>query len=296
MSQIKTQNRPCIFGEVLFDCFPDGAEVLGGAPFNVAWHLQAFGCQPLFISRVGDDELGQKIKSRMQQWGMSTNALQTDARHVTGTVSISLQDGEPTFDIVADQAYDHIAADELPAIQPSLVYHGSLALREADSRNALASLRQITQAPIFMDINLRAPWWQTEQAVENLSSARWAKLNEHELAELSGVEGDHRQQAKALKSRCNLDLVIVTLGEAGAFAIGAEGETPQIKPELSQAVVDTVGAGDAFASVCILGLLNGWHHQLMLQRAQQFASAIVGIRGATPDSKEFYQPFLQQWI
>ena len=34
--------RPVVFGEVLFDCFPDGSRVLGGAPFNVAWHCQAF--------------------------------------------------------------------------------------------------------------------------------------------------------------------------------------------------------------------------------------------------------------
>ena len=41
---------PVVFGEVLFDIFPDGAKHLGGAPFNVAWHLQAFGDQPLFLS------------------------------------------------------------------------------------------------------------------------------------------------------------------------------------------------------------------------------------------------------
>ena len=35
--------RAIIFGEVLFDTFPDGTAVLGGAPFNVAWHLQGFG-------------------------------------------------------------------------------------------------------------------------------------------------------------------------------------------------------------------------------------------------------------
>jgi len=35
--------RPVLFGEVLFDHFPDGSEVLGGAPFNVAWHLQGLG-------------------------------------------------------------------------------------------------------------------------------------------------------------------------------------------------------------------------------------------------------------
>ena len=47
--------RLCVFGEVLFDHFPDGRRVLGGAPFNVAWHLQAFGEAPRFISRVGAD-------------------------------------------------------------------------------------------------------------------------------------------------------------------------------------------------------------------------------------------------
>jgi fructokinase len=48
-----------IFGEVLFDNFPD-KQVLGGAPFNVAWHLQGFGDNPLFISRVGDDSRGRE--------------------------------------------------------------------------------------------------------------------------------------------------------------------------------------------------------------------------------------------
>ena len=55
----KIAYRPLIFGEVLFDRFPDGSIVLGGAPFNIAWHLQAFKQSPLFISRVGDDPLGQ---------------------------------------------------------------------------------------------------------------------------------------------------------------------------------------------------------------------------------------------
>lgn len=50
-----------IFGEVLFDHFPDGSRVLGGAPFNVAWHTQAFGLAPCFISRIGNDPAGYEI-------------------------------------------------------------------------------------------------------------------------------------------------------------------------------------------------------------------------------------------
>ena len=49
----KNEAIPLIFGEVLFDVYPDGTEILGGAPFNVAWHLQGFGVSPLMISRVG---------------------------------------------------------------------------------------------------------------------------------------------------------------------------------------------------------------------------------------------------
>ena len=78
------KGRVHVFGEVLFDHFPDGSKVLGGAPFNVAWHLQAFGLSPRFISRVGDDEDGEQIKSAMQAWGMSLSGLQTDRKLPTG--------------------------------------------------------------------------------------------------------------------------------------------------------------------------------------------------------------------
>ena len=62
-----------LFGEVLFDHFPDGKQVLGGAPFNVAWHLRAFW--PVhFISRVGADPQGTGIRRAMHDWGAWTSA------------------------------------------------------------------------------------------------------------------------------------------------------------------------------------------------------------------------------
>jgi len=288
-------NNPCLFGEVLFDRFPDGAEVLGGAPFNVAWHLQALGCDPLFISAVGDDVLGRKVSTSMQQWGMNTTGLQVDSNYPTGTVDISLSNGEPDFDIVAGCAYDHIASTKLPGQQPGLIYHGSLAIREDESRNTLASLIQSTNAPVFIDVNLRNPWWQPADVIESLSAARWAKLNNHELAELAAIDGDLLAQAEDTRSRYGLEQLIITLGKDGAFAIGPQGPTPQIRPTEIDKLVDTVGAGDGFASICILGILHNWDIMTMLERAQYFASAIVGIRGATPHNTDFYQRFIQQW-
>ena len=85
-------------------------------------------------------------------------------------------------------------------------------------------------------------------------------------------------------------------GQTGAIAVSRDQEVLQVKPQTqTSALVDTVGAGDAFSSVVVLGLSHGWPMQQILERAQAFASAIIGIRGATSYERSFYQPFLQDW-
>ena len=286
---------PFVFGEVLYDCFEDGARVLGGAPFNVAWHLQAFGAQPLFISRVGDDTLGHKIRDTMQRWGMHGAGLQLDADHSTGEVRVTLQGGQPSFDILADRAYDFIDSLSLPPGRPALIYHGSLALRSPVSAATYAKLLSERPAPVFIDVNLRDPWWWPEQIEQLLYAATWVKINDHELEILMNTTNGLRNKAERLLEQYDLELVIVTRGKAGAFALQPDGTLAEVTPKAETRVVDTVGAGDAFASVCILGLLHQWSLELTLERAQDFASLIVGQRGATVDEIGLYQPLQCNW-
>ncbi len=287
------KRKPVIFGEVLFDCFEDGSRVLGGAPFNVAWHIQAFGCDPLFISRVGNDSLGDEIKTTMQQWGMTTEGLQIDSKYPTGEVKVTLNQGQPAYEIVIDSAYDHIQADEISVSENSLFYHGSLALRMNDSANALDHC--LNQQPVFMDINLRPPWWNKAQLQQLLTHVRWLKINDEELAELISASGDLKHDALILMQDYQLEMVIVTCGAKGAFAIDKTEALYEIAPEAATRVVDTVGAGDAFAAVCIIAILENWPVSVMLQRAQQFASVLVGNRGATINDPLLYQSLLTQW-
>jgi fructokinase len=281
--------RPVIFGEVLFDRFADGSVVLGGAPFNVAWHLHAFGQHPLFISRVGDDPLGRRIRGAMLDWGMDTAGLQLDSAHPTGTVEVSIEDGEPHYDIVGQRAYDFVEAGALPPIaDATLLYHGSLALREKESRLAFLELDRRLRVPRFLDVNLRAPWWQRERVLELMRDAAWVKLNHHELAELTGSPGPDLPGAFGLRS------LVLTRGAEGAQWVLPD-QTLEVVPEPAEKVVDAVGAGDAFASVILLGLLNGWPEDLALTRAQQFASALVEVRGATVNDRAFYGHFSSVW-
>jgi len=287
---------PIIFGEVLFDRFPDGSTVLGGAPFNVAWHLQALGRSPVFISRVGNDPLGQHIRTAMETWGMTTSGLQLDSAHPTGTVEVSFRDGEPAFDIVADRAYDFIDGDCLPPLPAaSLIYHGSLALRNPQSQQALERLFDSCDAPGFVDVNLRPPWWSESLLQSILDKARWAKLNENELQILAPGNASIAKGAATLLRRHDMEMLLVTQGEKGAAAYGRDGLMAEIKPDSKSEVVDSVGAGDAFSSILILGLLLDWPLQKTLSRAQSFASAIVGVRGATVSDPAFYAPFIEHW-
>ncbi|MEW8023558.1 MAG: carbohydrate kinase [Candidatus Thiodiazotropha endolucinida] len=289
-------NSPiAIFGEVLFDCFPGGERVLGGAPFNVAWHLQAFGRSPLFISRIGSDEEGDAILQSMGRWGMATGRLQRDERHSTGRVTITLEAGEPSYEIVADVAYDFIAAEGVADVQATTLYHGSLGLRNPIAREALNRLKANNPRRIFMDVNLRDPWWQRESVLNWVAEADWVKLNDDELLQLHGGSDDLLTRATDFRARYNLDGLVVTLGERGVLAVAADEHAHRIEPEVNLNLVDTVGAGDALSSVLILGLELGWPLQQTLERAQKFASAIVGQRGAVVHDSTFYRHYIDTW-
>jgi len=296
--------RPLIFGEVLFDRFPDGTSVLGGAPFNVAWHLRGFGLDPLLISRIGEDARGREITQAMDQWGLDARGIQIDANRPTGIVEVTLGAGQHTFSILPDQAYDfidpHRARDASSGSDLGLVYHGTLALRSPASRTALEAVRDAAEGtPVFLDVNLRDPWWRSVDLPELCAQARWLKLNEDELDRISRSLGMRsrrlEERAARLLDRFDLELLVVTRGARGATAWAANGEVETVQPEMSTDVVDTVGAGDAFTAVLLYGLIRDWTLPKTLRFAQTFANAICGVRGATVRDREFYARITGQW-
>ncbi len=280
----------------MFDTFPDGREVLGGAPFNVARHLHGFGCQPLFISRVGDDARGEQVRQAMRDWGMDLAGLQLDNEHPTGIVQIAMQGKSHTFDILADQAYDYINAETALSLLTEghygLLYFGSLIERSPISRATLEQLRA-QHLPQFVDINLRAPWWKQKRVMELVRGIDWLKLNNEELRDL-GYDGDTRNAAGKLFTAYGFDTLVVTCGEQGALIVNDEG-VEEGTPVAVEQLVDTVGAGDAFSAVCILGLLKGWEWRKTLRHALGFAARLCEVRGAVLPERSWYDSALSGW-
>lgn len=290
-----------LFGEMLADIFPDRA-VLGGAPYNVAHHLQAFGQHPVLITRTGNDPLRDEFLADMSRLGMDDSGVQCDQIRPTGQVIVHMDENNHRFEILPEQAYDHIHSGVVHLVamtmQPEMVYYGTLAQRGVESRLALDTFLSDTKSPRFLDINLRHPWYDKHIIKRSLLRANIVKINEEELKLIAGLLKLSGTSAKehglSVMAKFDLACLIVTCGADGAWMLSKDGKETRVSgTNLNGALVDTVGAGDGFAAVCMLGILENWLPEVMLTRACVFAAALCGIRGAVPNSSDFYLPFLE---
>src|SRR5207302_9929139 len=128
-------------GELLWDIYPDGRKVAGGAPFNFAFHCHRLGHEAVIVSRVGDDDLGRELRDEVRRLGLSDEYIQTDPDHPTGTVRVTLDANKvPTYTITENVAWDYITWSERLeklAGEAEAVCFGTLAQRGGSSCDAI---------------------------------------------------------------------------------------------------------------------------------------------------------------
>ncbi len=270
-----------IFGEVLYDVIGSD-KILGGAPFNVAWNLKMLGLNPAFISAVGDDDLGEKIIKNMKKISLSTKYIQKNS-FPTGVVEVILENGSPQYEIKTNTAYDFITTADINSVE--LLYLGSLALRGNHSRESAMELKKRSKR-VFVDINLRAPHYNKEIIKELLAEIDILKINSDELEEIKKYY-NFRDEIE-LFDMLDLEILIITKAKEGSLLI-YRGQRFEAEAKEVDNFRDSVGAGDAYASMFIYSLLNKIEIETALEYSSIFASKICSIDGATLMDREFYQ-------
>ena len=310
-----------VFGEALVDNFAT-EQVVGGAPFNVARHLAAFMAPQLMITRVGADQNGDTIRAEFERFAMSQAGLQVDPIEESGRVLVERSPKGHRFVIVPNVAYDYIAREDAlgalaapGAADPGALYFGTLAQRGERSRGTLkALLSALGSAPgvvgicRFLDLNLREGQVDERTIADSLHAADIVKVNEDELQLLfqtyfqlgpndAPMTADEARSAcRALLQMFGLEALIVTLGHRGSVYFGADGAAVDTRDTPAPPfVIDTVGAGDAFSAIFLLGRARGWPLELTLARANEFAGAICAIPGAVPRDIGFYDKWMTRW-
>ena len=251
----------------------------GGAAANVAAWAAAAGAGATFVGRVGADAMGRQAVAELAATGVDVR-VETDPRRPTGACIVLVDPaGERTMvpSAGANDAALDLAA--LPA-EADWLYVSGYALLNAGSRpSALAALGLA-----------RERGWQI--AVDPASAAPLADAgaatflgwiggdvlllpNVAEALVLSGA-ADAEQAALALARRCGA--VVVKRGAAGA--VWSDGHDVLAALGVPTPVVDTTGAGDAFAAGF---LATDGDVTARLRAAVELGARAVGRAGARPD-------------
>jgi len=246
------------------------------------------------------DDAGKEILHKLELSRFNPDDIQVDDDHPTGSVNIQLdKSGAPQFDIISDVAYDYI--DFVPEYHSKLtdaaqmIYFGSLVQRsEAGYENLQTFItRNSAESLNFYDINLRPGCYNNAIVEKSLLKTDILKFNIDEVEKLKqmiSLKVSNEDFVYHLMETHSIDTVSLTKGGSGSELFINQS---CFKSETAEAitVIDSVGAGDAYAAMLAAGLLEKWRPEDILARASLFASRICEIKGAIPDTASFYEPF-----
>jgi fructokinase len=291
MSEYNSKYEIICFGETLWDVFPD-QELPGGAPMNVAVHLNNFKIEAAIASRVGVDTYGTKLLQFLDKKQVPIDLVQIDNKYPTGIVKVDVSDKRNvTYDIIFPSSWDYIE------LHDNLIKHvadcevllfGSLAARNDESRKVLMKLLDVAKKKVF-DVNLRYPHYERDFVLKLVSKTNILKVNETELkviGEWLGISGIGNIEAicSVIDLKYNVDMIIVTLGNKGAMVF--EKGQAYFQNTYDVEVVDTIGSGDAFLAAFLAQQAKGASIGYSLDFACAAGSFVASNKGALPEYSE----------
>lgn len=279
-------------GEILWDMLPEGKR-LGGAPANFAYHVSSYGIETAVVSAVGTDNLGREALEAMDARHLGGHITQLST-HPTGTVAVTLdKKGVPSYKITENVAWDFIPWSshlEKLAAKTDAVCFGTLAQRSPTSRqtilNFLNAMPDDSRHLRIFDVNLRAPYWNSNIVAESLENCNILKLNDEELPVVASAvkvttkAGNQAATALAIMEKYALRALILTCGARESYIFAPEGTSRLATPHVR--VADTVGAGDSFTAAFTASVLLGHTVTEAHESAVERAAYVCTRHGATP--------------
>ncbi len=259
----------------------------GGAGANVAAWLAARGCPCVFVGRIGDDPFGREAADVLQRAGVLAH-LPVDAELATGTVVVLVgADGERTMlpDAGANSALDE-ADLPLAALAAARWLHVSgYTLLNPGSRPAGCAALAAARAgavPTSVDVASAAP-------LEALGGKEFLRLTDGvdlvfcTLDEAEVLVGSRDPATVLARLTATYRQVVLKLGSLGA-TWATDGAEPVLVPAAAAVgpVVDSTGAGDAFAAAYVAAAVDGVEVAGALRTACQVAASVVTQVGARP--------------
>ena len=248
----------------------DGAPVfeqsVGGSPANVACALARLGVKTGFVGKVGDDAMGQRVKTVLDACGVDTSNMILDEDLRTPVAVVHRKDGKKSFTFYrgADTADTHFVEDEIDdsIFDDCKVFNfSSFPLSREPSRstvlNAVVKAKE-SGARITFDPNIRLSIWDSpEQAreiiLQALTLADILKISEDDFQFLfPGM--DEREACEQIYLENGTEMIVITRSDRGCYAY--VNQDSYLSSAYDVKVVDTTGSGDAFLAGIIFNIMK----------------------------------------
>ncbi|MFN4294746.1 MAG: sugar kinase [Thermoflexales bacterium] len=233
---------------------------IGGAESNVAINLAWLGFKTAWLSRMPDNPLGRRVVASIASHGVDTSGVRFVPGERVGVYFIELATPPRPNRVIYDRAgsaasrmttadvdFDRIARARwlhMTGITPAL--SASCRAMTADVLR-FARERGLT---VSFDVNYRSLLWPAQEAGRALeplmSLCHYVFVAHRDAVALFGAPEAPHQAAEVLRGRFGCDVLVMTLGEAGAIAQTESQQVESPQPFKVSQVVDRIGAGDAF--------------------------------------------------
>ncbi|MFJ5266062.1 sugar kinase [Streptomyces sp. NPDC088387] len=264
----------CI-GETMAALAPEPPEPLGdatrlrlsvaGAESNVAMYLADHGVPATWLSALGDDPLGLRIRTAVAAAGVDVSPVRTDPDRPTGLlVKDPGPDGTRVLYYRQGSAASALGPEDLKseAVRSAALLHltGITPALSSTARDLVTAALAVPSAdraqPVSFDVNHRPSLWSSGEAPSVLRElADRADIVFVGLDEAQGLWGASLTPAQVRELLPRPRIVVVKDGGTAATAL-LEQRACTV-PALRTTVVEPVGAGDAFAAGFLAGLKQG---------------------------------------
>jgi 2-dehydro-3-deoxygluconokinase len=263
---------------------------VAGAEANTAIALAQLGRQVAWLSRLPDSPLGRRVGRELRAAGVDTSQVRWVSEARMGVYFVELAAPPRPVSVVYDRAGSAAAELSPEDLPPGLVDTAKVvhltgitpALSDGCRRLALETAERARAAAcrLTVDINYRAKLWSPEAANECLTTlaagADIVVVTREDARDVFGFIGEPAAVAAQARKRLQVGTVVVTLGDQGCLWDSASG-TGRVDALLT-AIVDRLGAGDAFMAGVIDGVLDD-DFERGLRTGTALASLALGSRG-----------------
>jgi ribokinase len=259
----------------------------GGKGANQAVAARRAGAEVVFVTAIGDDDLGRNALELYQREGIDVSRVKVVEGIASGVALIFVGDDGENMIGVASGANHRLTPDDIDRLPASLFRTGDVLLTglEIPVETATRALERAVESKLLTVLNpAPVPTLQESVASQLLSAATVITPNRIEAMALAGMASDGSKEPdwKLCADRLigmGATAVVITLGSQGCLARTANGIWSFAAPRVE--AVDTVGAGDAFNGALAVALAEG----RALHEAAAWANAAAALAVTQPGAQ-----------